>query len=102
MKNKNLKQKILSVAKITILSLMVGISGGDLLATHWNNPWTSPPPPSFPPPHPQAENIDLPLNVSNSPQIKDGPLLLNSSASNQGFMLTIPYKGILIGNINPS
>ena len=116
---KNLNQKILSLAKIIILLVMISFSAPDLLATHWNDPpwssnnvWYTSPYPwtksyhQFPPPDPAAKNVSLPLNVSDSPQIKNGPLSINIDAlnivgPNQNFALSVPYKGILIGNTNP-
>ncbi|MEK7552044.1 MAG: hypothetical protein AAB534_01375 [Patescibacteria group bacterium] len=92
---KNLKQKILSVTKIIVLSLMISIFAGQTSA-QWVPPTSTPPPED---PFVAVERIDLPLNTGSSPQLKDGALLINANNVAQYFGLTIPYWGMLISTV---
>ena len=65
---KDLKQKIILVAKVSILLLIVGVFAGETSAQFSS----SAPVNTF------FVNMFLPLNTGNSPQIKEGPLLINA------------------------
>jgi len=89
-----LKQNLLSTTKILILFLLIIVT-----ASFAEAQWTSP---SSLPPGGLAE---LPLNRSTAPQIKKGPLILNSANAAEYFGLSVPFKGVSLGtyaNINTS
>ena len=94
---KNLKTKILSIAKVTVLLMMVSLVTGQTLA-QWAPPTSTPPPED---PLSSVPRITLPLHTGTSPQLKKGPLLINASNAAQYFGLTIPYWGILISPALP-
>jgi len=81
-----LKQNLLSVTKILILSLVIAVSA-NYAEAQWTAPSNTPP----------GGTVELPLNRSTTPQIKKGPLVLNSDNAAQYFGLSVPFKGIVLG-----
>jgi len=94
---KNLKQNLFLSVKILIIFFIVGVFTVDVSAQQWGTSV-----PGNNPPYPPAENVKLPLTVGISPETKDGPLFINNLDIAVHFGLRIPYKGILLGAIDPA
>jgi len=91
----SLKTKVSPKLVSLVFGILVGcfVVGFYILA--WTEPTASPP----------AENVPLPLNVSNIGQVKEGGLIIHSSSSfldpAQPYALLVPYGYVGIGTTNP-
>lgn len=77
--------------KISITSLLIAGLVAPILAFAWNGPTQTPP----------AGNVDAPLNVSGTGQVKEGGIVFgNNSGVTNG--LLVRYGNVGVGNMTPS